>query len=73
MFSNYDISPDILRLVLYGNEIDKKYDLSKFQNTMVVSEIAFSKISNLLTKFNENLTFHTHLIDFGWAGTNETG
>ena len=47
LFSNYDISPDIFRLVLYGNEIDKKYDLSMFQNTMVVSEIAFSKAYDL--------------------------
>ena len=33
----------------------------------------FAKTNQFLTKINEHMTFHTHFIDFGGVGTNETG
>ena len=32
-----------------------------------------TKNEHYLSKINENLAFHTHFIDFGGVGTNETG
>ena len=38
-----------------------------------VSEIDFSKISLFFDEIHENPAFHTHFVDFGGVGTNETG
>ena len=47
MYSDYEISPDLIDILLNGNELNRYYDLSMFQDTFIIWETSFSKAYEL--------------------------
>ena len=49
-----------------GGEVD-------FEPKTMFLKLIFQKLVYFSTKIHENPAFHTHFVDFGGVGTNETG
>jgi len=58
-YSSCRLSPDLFDIVLYGNEIDRLYDLSMYQENMIIWESSFSKAYDLdLLSLGFSLKYH---------------